>query len=170
MRGRVIVAGFVVFLCSFSVAAGDEMGAEKAIGQVLNTLHRAASDGDGDVYFSLFAEDAIFMGTDAAERWSVDEFKAFAEPFFSEGRGWTYSMTERHIYLAADSKTAWFDEMLWNDTYGSCRGTGVLVLVEKEWRFIQYNLSIPMPNDLTSEFTAKIKEFDGLAKAEDDSQ
>ena len=30
--------------------------------------------------------------------------------------------------VAADGKTAWFDEMLWNETYGTCRGTGVLVL------------------------------------------
>ena len=139
------------------------MGAEGAIDHVLNTLHQAASDGDGDVYFGLFAEEAIFMGTDATERWSVDQFKAFAEPYFSEGRGWTYAMTERHIYVTADGRTAWFDEMLWNDTYGTCRGSGVLTLVEGKWRFIQYNLSIPMPNDLTRDFTAKIKEFDGLS-------
>jgi hypothetical protein len=168
MRMRLFVTGLVWCLCSLVAAAGDEMGAERAIDSVLNTLHQAASDGDGDVYFSLFAEDAIFMGTDATERWTVDDFKAFAEPYFSQGRGWTYAMTERHVYLADDGKTAWFDEMLWNDTYGTCRGTGVLVLTDGEWRFKQYNLSIPMPNELTPEFTAKIKEFDGLPKAEED--
>jgi hypothetical protein len=149
-------------------AAGDETNAEDAVDQVLNTLHRAASDADGEIYFSLFAEAAIFLGTDATERWSVDEFKAFAEPYFSEGRGWTYSKTERHIYVSADSRTAWFDEMLWNEIYGTCRGTGVLILVDGKWRFTQYNLSIPMPNDLTRELTAKIKEFDGLPKGEGD--
>jgi hypothetical protein len=163
MRMRVMVTWIVWCLCSTIAVAGDEMGAEGAIDRVLNALHQAASDGDGDVYFSLFAEEAIFMGTDATERWSVDQFKAFAEPYFSEGRGWTYSKTERHIYVAADGRTAWFDEMLWNDTYGTCRGSGVLLLVDGEWRFIQYNLSIPMPNDLTRDFTAKIKEFDGLS-------
>ena len=170
MRGRMIVTGLVWCLCSVVAAGGDDVGAEKAIDQVLNTLHQAASDGDGDIYFSLFAEDAIFMGTDATERWSVDEFKAFAEPYFSQGRGWTYAMTERHIYLSADGHIAWFDEMLWNDTYGTCRGSGVLTLVDGAWLFIQYNLSIPMPNDLTRDFTAKIKEFDGLSKAEEDSR
>jgi hypothetical protein len=163
MRIRVFVTGLVWCLCSTIAVAGDEMGAEGGIDLVLNTLHQAASDGDGGVYFGLFAEEAIFMGTDATERWSVDQFKAFAEPYFSEGRGWTYAMTERHIYVAADGQTAWFDEMLWNDTYGTCRGSGVLIPVEGEWKFIQYNLSIPMPNDLTRDFTAKIKEFDGLS-------
>jgi hypothetical protein len=166
MRMRVMVTGIVWCLFSVVVAAGDDLGAEGAIDRVLNALHQAASDGDGDVYFSLFAEEAIFMGTDATERWSVDQFKAFAEPYFSEGRGWTYSKTERHIYVAADGRTAWFDEMLWNDTYGTCRGSGVLLLVDGEWRFIQYNLSIPMPNDLTRDFTAKIKEFDGVSDRE----
>ncbi len=168
MRKRAIVTGLVLCLCSVVAAAGDEMGAEGAIDHVLKTLHQAASDADGDVYFSLFSEGAIFMGTDATERWSVDQFKAFAEPYFSEGRGWTYSMTERHIYVAADGQTAWFDEMLWNDTYGTCRGSGVLIPVDGEWKFVQYNLSIPMPNDLTRDFTAKIKEFDGLSAAEDE--
>jgi hypothetical protein len=168
MRGRVIVTGLVWGLCSIFAVAGDEIEAKTAIDHVLSTFHQAASDGDGDVYFSLFAEEAIFMGTDATERWSVDEFKAFAEPYFSQGRGWTYSMTERHIYVTTDGGTAWFDEMLWNDTYGTCRGSGVLTLVDGEWRFIQYNLSIPMPNDLTRDFTARIKEFDGVSEAEED--
>jgi len=166
MRKLIIV--FVMLWCL--PAFGGEDDPIAAIGAVLDTFHDAASRADGDVYFSLFVEDAIFMGTDATERWSVDEFKAFAEPYFSQGRGWTYSMTERHIYVTADGGTAWFDEMLWNETYGTCRGTGVLTLVDGEWRFIQYNLSIPMPNDLTREFTAKIKEFDGVSEGEEDSR
>ncbi len=166
MRIRVFATGLVLCLYPVIAVGGDEKGAEGAIDRVLSTFHQAASDADGEVYFSLFAEDAIFMGTDATERWSVEEFKAFAEPYFSEGRGWTYSKTDRHISIAADGRTAWFDEMLWNDTYGTCRGSGVLILVDGEWRFIQYNLSIPMPNDLTREFTARIKEFDGLPKTE----
>ncbi len=125
---------------------------EAAVDQVLSSLHQAASDADGELYFSLFADDAVFMGTDATERWSVDEFKAFAEPYFSQGRGWTYEMKDRNIFVSSDGLTAWFDEMLWNDTYGTCRGTGVLVLTDGVWRIVQYNLTIPIPNDLAGEF------------------
>jgi hypothetical protein len=127
---------------------------------VLNTLHLAASEADGELYFSLFASDAVFMGTDATERWSVEEFKAFAEPYFSQGRGWTYTMKERNIFFSEDGATAWFDEMLWNESYGTCRGTGVLRLTGEGWKFVQYNLTIPIPNDLTREFADRIRAFE----------
>ena len=160
MRTQALVALVIVCLVSFQVAAGDEGGAAKAIDGVLSAFHQAASDADGDLYFSLFADGAIFMGTDATERWSIDEFKAFAEPYFSEGRGWTYTKTERHVYVSDDGETAWFDEMLWNDNYGTCRGTGVLRLTGDGWKFAQYNLTFPIPNDLARDFADRIKNFE----------
>jgi ketosteroid isomerase-like protein len=144
-------------LFSLSAVAGDRRSAMEAIDGVLSSFHQAASEADGDLYFSLFAEGAIFMGTDAAERWSVDQFKAFAEPYFSKGRGWTYTAEERHIYVSMGGATAWFDETLWNDAYGTCRGTGVLIRTDDGWRISQYNLTIPIPNDLTREFANLIK-------------
>lgn len=141
-------------------AAGADNDATLAIGEVLDAFHDAASRADGALYFSLFAEDAVFIGTDATERWSVDEFKAFAEPFFSKGRGWTYTKTERHIDLAVSGKTAWFDEMLWNEKYGTCRGTGVVVLTDNGWRIAQYHLTFPIPNELSAEITSRIKELE----------
>jgi hypothetical protein len=143
------------------LVAGDHREAAVAeVADVLNTLHQAASDADGELYFSLFASDAVFMGTDATERWTVDEFKAFAEPYFSQGRGWTYTMKDRNIFLSTDGSTAWFDEVLWNGNYGTCRGTGVLVHTDDGWKFMQYNLAIPIPNDLAGDLTDRIKEFE----------
>ena len=43
--------------------------------------------------------DAIFLGTDKTERWTVEEFKAYAEPAFSDGNGWTYEVVERNWEL-----------------------------------------------------------------------
>jgi len=160
MRKKVFVAVAIGWLVAFSVAAGDRGGAEEAIDGVLNSFHQAASDADGALYFSLFAEDAVFIGTDATERWSVEEFKTFAEPYFSKGRGWTYTKTQRHVDIAVNGETAWFDEMLWNEKYGTCRGTGVLVLTEKGWRIAQYHLTFPIPNELSAEFTSRIKELE----------
>ena len=156
---RKLVAIVLMLWCVPAFGADEDTVA--AVDEVLDAFHNAASRADGALYFSLFAEDAVFIGTDATERWSVDEFRAFAEPYFSEGRGWTYTKTERHAYVAADGHTAWFDEMLWNDTYGTCRGTGVLVLTENGWRIAQYHLTFPIPNDLTAEFTSRIKELEG---------
>jgi len=154
---RKLVMVFVILWC-LPVFAGDNPST--AVEVVLDSFHDAASRADGDLYFSLFAEGAIFMGTDATERWTIAEFKAFAEPYFSKGRGWTYTMTERNVYLASSGKTAWFDESLWNEKYGTCRGTGVLVLRDGDWRIAQYNLTFPIPNDLSAEVTARIKELE----------
>jgi hypothetical protein len=139
--------------------AGDSEQAA-AIGGVLDTFHEAASQADGDLYFSLFVDGGVFIGTDVSERWTVAEFKAFAKPYFSEGRGWTYSPKERHIDLSPLGDTAWFDEVLWNEKYGTCRGTGVLVLTAEGWRIAQYQLTFPIPNELAAEITARIKEFE----------
>jgi ketosteroid isomerase-like protein len=156
---RKLIAIVLMLWCVPAVGADEK--AVAAIDKLLDAFHDAASEADGAFYFSLFAEDAVFIGTDAAERWTVDEFRAFAEPYFSEGRGWTYARTERHVYVSIDGNTAWFDEMLWNEKYGTCRGTGVLVLNEDGWRIAQYSLTFPIPNELSAEFTARIKELEG---------
>ncbi|MEJ2541999.1 MAG: nuclear transport factor 2 family protein [Gemmatimonadota bacterium] len=132
------------------------------VSAVLDDLHRLAHEGDFDAYFDLYTPDAIFMGTDATERWTVEDFKGYARPAFQDGHGWSYEPTERHVYLAPDGRTAWFDERLQNESYGETRGTGVLLLgADDRWRIAQYNLTIPIPNDLASEFVARIRETTG---------
>lgn len=145
-------------------AAPAEEKVEVAVGGALDALHRAASEADGTTYFSLFADNAVYMGTDASERWSVDEFKAFAEPYFSKGRGWTYEVKDRHISVAADGGTAWFDEILWNGSYGTCRGTGVLVRISGVWRIAQYHLTIPIPNEMAKDVVAQIRSLESPGK------
>lgn len=151
---RAFVVGAI--MCTACVVAVGAETESEAVAAVLDAFHRAASEADGHRYFDLFAEDAVFLGTDASERWSVEEFRAFAEPYFSAGRGWTYTPQERHVVVSADGDTAWFDELLANDAYGTCRGSGVLVLTGSGWRIAQYNLSIPIPNELATEIVAMI--------------
>lgn len=122
--------------------------ADTAIEKVLDALHQAASNADAERYFGLFAPDAVFFGTDPEERWTLDEFRDYTEARFSAGDGWTYEVVERHVVVAPDGRVAWFDEALDNERYGRCRGTGVLVLGDGGWKIAQYNLSIPIPNDL----------------------
>ena len=131
---------------------------ERGAAATLDALHLAASKADGDRYFALFAEDGVFLGTDATERWTVEQFKAYALPFFEQGRGWTYSSTKRHIFVSIDGTTAWFDERLYNESLGDTRGTGVLVLRDGTWKIAQYNLTIPVPNELASDLVARIRD------------
>jgi ketosteroid isomerase-like protein len=136
--------------------------AEEAVSAVLDDLHRLADEGDFEAYFDLYLPDAIFMGTDATERWTIEDFQGYARPAFADGNGWTYTPTERHVYLAPGGRTAWFDERLENETFGETRGTGVLVHGDDgRWRIAQYNLSIPIPNDLAREVVARIRETTG---------
>jgi ketosteroid isomerase-like protein len=131
---------------------------ELAVSRVLDALHEAAAEADFDRYFGLYAEDAIFLGTDATERWTRADFMAYAKPYFDQGRGWTYTMTERHVSISDDGNTAWFDERLDNASLGECRGSGALVKVDGEWMVVQYNLTIPIPNALASDVVEQIRD------------
>lgn len=134
---------FLILLTSMAWA-----GPEEEVGQVLDDFHKAASEADGERYFGHFAPGGVFIGTDIEERWSLAEFQAYAKPHFSQGRGWTYLPVTRHIYVAADGQTAWFDEILQNEKYGATRGSGVLVLEAEGWKLAQYHLTVPVPNEL----------------------
>lgn len=160
LRGccRALVAGLL-----FTSTAGAQSveASRAAVDAALDSLHAAASHADGGRYFDLFTEDAIFLGTDATERWTRDEFMAWARPYFEQGRGWTYVPVERHVYLSADGLVAWFDERLTNENLGDTRGSGVLVRRDGGWRVAQYNLSIPIPNSLAGEVVRRIREVAG---------
>jgi ketosteroid isomerase-like protein len=124
---------------------------------VLDDFHAAAAAADGPRYFGHFTADAVFIGTDPAERWPLAAFRRFAEPYLAQGRGWTYHPGRRHVELAPDGGTAWFDEMLDNAKYGVCRGTGVLVRERDRWRIAQYALAIPVPNELAADLVDRIR-------------
>jgi uncharacterized protein (TIGR02246 family) len=129
---------------------------------VLDDFHAAAAAADGERYFGHFTPDGVFIGTDATERWSVDEFRAYAQPHFSKGKGWSYTATERHVRLSDDGRTAWFDERLENEKYGEVRGSGVLQFEDGAghdgtWRIAQYVLSFPVPNELAGDLVERIR-------------
>jgi len=148
---------FLLLLPTLAAHAQPTETEEQRVRAVLDALHEAASEADFNRYFGLYTDGAIFLGTDATERWTLEQFKAYAKPSFDRGRGWTYTSTERHIYLAADGRTAWFDERLDNNNLGVTRGSGVLVKEGTAWKIAQYNLTIPVPNDLAGEVVAKIR-------------
>jgi len=153
-------------LCLPSAAATSTASgtAETAIGTVLDNLHLAASNADGDLYFSLFTEHAVFIGTDASERWSIEQFRTFAEPYFSKGQGWTYVPRERHIHILPSGAAARFDEILSNESYGTCRGTGVVELIDNAWYISQYSLTIPIPNELARDIVRRIKKLEATTE------
>ncbi len=132
---------------------------KEQINKVLDKLHKYASEANGKKYFELFNEQAVFHGTDLNERWSIDEFKKYAQNRFDTGTGWTYRSLERNIFINSSNTTAWFDEIVINEKYGKFRGTGVLSKVDGMWKIDQYNLLFPIPNDLLLKYTKEVKEY-----------
>lgn len=123
--------------------------AEAEVAAVLDALNAASAAADGEAYFALFTPDARFVGTDASEHWTLDQFRAYAAPVFARGRGWSYPATDRTITVAdiPCRCIAWFEERLSNASYGETRGSGVLRLTDDGWKIEQYVLSFAVPND-----------------------
>jgi hypothetical protein len=119
------------------------------VNQFLDDWHQAASNADYSRYFDAFTPDGIFVGTDATEYWTKQEFEVFAKPFFDRGKAWDFKAVERHIYFSKDQKTVWFDELLSTWMKG-CRGSGVLVKTAGVWKIKHYVLSMTVPNEHTN--------------------
>jgi hypothetical protein len=155
---RITTVLALLFAATFT---GNAMAANetatKDVSTVLDKFHESAAKADGPVYFSLFAPEGVFIGTDATERWTVEQFKRYAGPVFSKGKGWTYKSHDRHIDFTPDGNVAWFDELLDNDTLGACRGSGVLRKIDGAWKIAQYHLTIPIPNDLAKKVVELIR-------------
>jgi len=140
-------------------SGGNAQDASQAVKAVLADFHRAASEADGKRYFDHLAPDGIFLGTDKTERWSIEQFKSFADPYFSNGKGWTAIPTKQNIFLSPDKRTAWFDESLENADYCVTRGTGVMRKREDRWKIVQYNLAFTIPNELVADLIKKISDL-----------
>ncbi len=126
--------------------------------EILDQWHLAAARADADSYFGLMAPGAVFLGTDATERWTKEEFRIWAEPYFKKGKAWTFKAVKRHVSYSSDGNTAWFDEEMDTPNLGPARGSGVLVKTGKTWRIAQYNLSVPIPNPLMKQVKKEIEE------------
>jgi ketosteroid isomerase-like protein len=128
----------------------DQEQDKMKLAQRLDTLNSTAARADFNAYFNCYTDSAVFTGTDATERWNKAEFMSYAKPYFDKGKAWTFKSVQREITLAADGKTAWFDELL-STRMKICRGSGVMQKVGEEWKIAQYILSMTIPNDVSEE-------------------
>lgn len=141
-----------------SPGAAEQIAAPSvAVEALLDAFHAAAAQAKEEAYFDLLAPTGVFLGTDATERWDKKAFQAFAHPHFAKGTAWTFVPRDRHVDFSADGRVAWFDELLDSASYGECRGSGVLEKIDGKWKVQQYNLSIPLPNDLAKDVVAQIR-------------
>lgn len=132
--------------------------AVRDIEATLDAWHAAAARSDEDQYFAAFAEGGVFLGTDATERWSVEEFRAYAHPHFAKGKGWELRPVRRDVTVHDGGSVAWFDEDLDSDHLGPLRGSGVMLRSQAKWKVAQYNLAFTVPNDHADAVVALLEE------------
>ena len=147
----------VLLVCGLAAVSTLASEDADAVASVLDDFHDAASAADEERYFAHFTPEAVFLGTDATERWMVPQFRKYAHPHFAEGRGWTYVVIERHVMLSSDGELAWFDEKLRNEKYGVTRGTGVLQRTGQGWKIAHYSLTFLVPNEKARAVVAAIR-------------
>lgn len=157
MLNRLLILSVITWLTLVSAVYAKQIDQESIIAQQLDNYHSAAANANAEKYLGLMADDSVFLGTDASERWTKPAFTEFVLPYFERGIGWQYIAKQRHIDLVT-SDTAMFDELLWNDKYGWCRGSGVMVKTGQHWLIKQYSLSLMVPNELAGQVLAITKQ------------
>lgn len=145
-------------------SAADTAAARSEIAAVLDDWHDAAARADENRYFSHFATDAVFLGTDATERWDRDAFREYAHPHFESGRAWSFRSARREVIVSRDGSMAWFDEDLETENLGPSRGSGVMIRdSDGKWRIVHYNLAITVPNERFQAVRELLAEDDGAS-------
>lgn len=156
MKKTTIFFTLFLFVLGFTtISAQAKFEKEKTeISTMLNAYNIAAAKADFNTYFSYFAEESSFIGTDASEVWDKQAFKVWAKPYFDKKTTWNFTSLKRNIYFSKDGKLAWFDELL--DTQMKiCRGSGVLEKISGQWKIRQYVLSMTVPNEVVDQVVAE---------------
>ena len=115
------------------------------IASMLDSFNIAAATADYDRYFNYYTEDATFNGTDATENWDKKAFMVWAKPYFDKKTTWNFTSIKLNIYFGKNADIAWFEELL-NTQMKICRGSGVVIKQNNEWKVQQYVLSTTIPN------------------------
>ena len=155
MKNSLMLTISVLLLMSFKPGQSDEDKDKVKIHQLLDKWHKDAADANFDKYFAATTRNFVFIGTDATEHWDKAAFMDYAKPYFDKRKTWKFTRIERHIYFSPDKDAAWFDELL--DTQMKiCRGSGIILKQNGEWKIAHYVLSMTVPNEKTDE-VVKIK-------------
>ena len=89
----------LILLFTSFMSGAEEITEKQAVASILDQFHQAAADANTDKYLNLLHDDAIFLGTDASERWTKKQFTTFVQPYFSQGKGWSFTSNKQYRLL-----------------------------------------------------------------------
>ena len=98
----VVLVGLVFSSCNCNEKPVEQVSmiAEKEqISNLLENWHLSAAEANFESYFDAMSSESVFVGTDAAEVWNIQQFKDFSKPYFDKGNAWSFSAVKRNIYL-----------------------------------------------------------------------
>jgi ketosteroid isomerase-like protein len=123
---------------------------------LIDSWHQAAAEADETVFFDLMAEDAVYIGTDASERWSREELREWSVDYFERESAWSFKPYDRHFYFSKNGHVVWFNELL--ETWmGTCRGSGVMQKHRDGWKIKHYHLSVTVNNARIHDFIELVR-------------
>jgi hypothetical protein len=159
MKTRHLVC--LALLIPMMAVAEDTAPNTEAVAKVIDDFHDAAAHGDKERYLGHLTDDGVFLGTDEWERWPKHpDFDDYVDGRFKDGSGWNYKSVDRTISFNPRADVAWFDEVVFSETYGRYRGTGVLTLRSGQWKLEHYAMSFLILNENweeVAELTRKTK-------------
>jgi len=158
MNKLLLLASLLVLpLAAHPRAHQDANASRQEVEALLTEFHAAAAEADAERHFACFAEDAVFLGTDASERWTAAELRALLEPVFARGERRKTVATETHVTVSDGGRLAWFDQRLESERWGEMRGSGVARKAGERWEIVQYVWSFPVPNELVPELSERFR-------------
>lgn len=119
----------------------------------IDQWHLAAAKANYTTYFGAMDSSFVFLGTAPGERWNKKEFATFSKPYFDKGKAWNFSSSNRKWSFSPDGTIAWFDEDL-NTWMRGCRGSGIAIKKEGNWKLLYYNLTVLIENEKIKSFIA----------------
>lgn len=135
----------------------EEQALADDVRKFIDAWHVAAAEADEETFFGSMAEDGIYLGTDASERWPRDTFRVWAKFAFDRESAWSFKPYDRQLYFTDNNKYVWWEEML--ETWmGPCRGSGVAHYVNGHWQIKHYNLAVTIANEKIDGFIELTKE------------
>lgn len=135
----------------------------------LDSFHHLAATAQFQEYFNLFHPEGKFLGTDATENWTTQEFREWARPFFTDVEcAWEYTPIPGKRVVSVVKKLsndesseaptyALFDEQIYCvDLKCLTRGSGTMVFEDNRWHLMLYHITFPIPDTLFEGVTKRI--------------
>jgi hypothetical protein len=155
---RLILVCSLLLSCVGAMAQDTDAALRQQVNAFVDEWHDDAAHAR-PAYFDKMAKDGVYIGTDKTELWHRDAFKAWASKYFDRKSAWAFKATKRNVYFSPDKQFIWFDELL-DTQMGVCQASGVIRRTASGFEIEHYQLSMAVPNELASQVTKTIKEFE----------